>query len=179
MYRSLTIFADLSLFQINCLFVSTDQHNCCYHRCAVHVVQSNLYYCSRYLSWALDTNQEERDKVESYQYCSLIWKQLVLCMKNNGEYYTCQLVWRKCVRFSSGFVESLRSYLKMPKNLMKIYEDNLNVSEDIAKIFRSWSQDIVCQAQPLLIQKSENIPLKNCHLCTLFNLLLVWVQITC
>ena len=59
---------------------------------------------------------------------------------------------RKGVRFSSGFVESLCSYPEMPENLPKIYEDNPNVSKDVPKIFGSRSQDIPCQAHPLLIQ---------------------------
>ena len=42
---------------------------------------------------------------------------------------------RKGVRLLSGFVETLRSYPKMPVNLPKIYEDNPNVSEDVPKIF--------------------------------------------
>ena len=40
---------------------------------------------------------------------------------------------------------------------LKIYEDNPNISKDVPNIFWSPSQDIPCQAQPFLFQKSENI----------------------
>ena len=65
---------------------------------------------------------------------------------------------------------------KCSENLPQIYEDNPNVSEDVPKIFGSRSQEILCQVHQS--HKSKNIPQNNCHLRALFNLLLVWVQIT-
>ena len=80
--------------------------------------------------------------------------------------------------FHKDIVESLRSYLKMPENLPKIYVEDPNISKDPLIIFRTQSHDITCQAQPLLFRKSENLPWKNCHIWVLFNPLLLWVQIT-
>ena len=54
-------------------------------------------------------------------------------------------------------MESLCSYPKMPENLPKTYADNSNVSEDPPITFGTRSQDIICQAQPLLFSKSEEI----------------------
>ena len=59
--------------------------------------------------------------------------------------------------FHQDIVQSLRSDPKMPKNLPKIYEDNPNVSEDPPIIFGTRSKDIICQTQPLLFRKSENL----------------------
>ena len=75
-------------------------------------------------------------------------------------------------------MESLPSYLKMPENLPKIYEDYPNVSEDPPIIYGTLSQDIIRHAQPLLFPKAENLPWKNCHFCALLNPLLLCVQIT-
>ena len=46
----------------------------------------------------------------------------------------------------------------MSENLPKIYEDNRKVSEDPPIIVGTQSQGIICQAQPLLFPKSENLP---------------------
>ena len=73
--------------------------------------------------------------------------------------YTCQhfLMQRREI-FITILCKSLPSYPKMPENLLKIYEDNPNVSEDRPIIFGTRSQDIICLAQPLLFWKSGNLP---------------------
>ena len=71
--------------------------------------------------------------------------------------------------FHQNIVESLCSYPKIPKNLLKIYKDYQNVSKDPPIILGTRSQDIICQTQPVLFLKLENLPWKNCHLCILFQ----------
>ena len=63
--------------------------------------------------------------------------------------------------------------MKMHENLWKIYEVNLNVSEDAPNIFGSQSQDTHCQTQPLRFRKLEIILWKNCPLHVLYNSLLL------
>ena len=69
-----------------------------------------------------------------------------LFLVQRGEIFI-RILWNHCAHIR-----------KCPKkNLPKIYEDNRKVSEDPPIIVRTQSQGIICQAQPLLLRKSENL----------------------